>query len=92
MLGYGLLIVDAVKMRLCYGFSELSCCYYKYCLLERKWIFLLGCVDGVALPMGTGPRLVYMRKVQVAGIWCSKFLMAATTQKRWQLRRLLVLL
>lgn len=51
------------------------------------------CVDGVALPLGTGPRLVNTSKVQVAGIWCSKFLMAATTQKRWQLRRLgLVLL
>lgn len=40
------------------------------------------CVDGVALPLGTGPRLVNTRKVQVTGIWCSKFLMAATTQKK----------
>lgn len=39
------------------------------------------CLDGVALPLGTGPRLVNERKVQVAAIWCSKFLMAATAEK-----------
>lgn len=41
------------------------------------------CLEGVALPLGTGPRVVNVRQVQVAEIWCSKFLMAATAEKMW---------
>lgn len=73
-------------VKMCYGFFELSW-YYEYCLLERKGLFLLGCVWTVLL---TGPMLVNARKVEVAGIWCSKFLMSATALKEKGARSLVL--